>query len=213
MSRNFIHTIKKGEYRKKGQMFIINTCILIITLLMLVVGTSYTQPKTQKAVIEHMLYGRIFENIKEEMKRVPIYTFYTQRDENILDFLSFIRNYTNSRGLIFEGIYLGILYNTSDKIYVTFINSYGKELNVSLILNSTPTQEKNFIVSDSSIHQEELNVVISKNYILTIIFNGYQENINISIEENKRYYLYFFDIWLIQEENVRREKYINIFSL
>lgn len=202
---------KKGlkESRKKGQMFLITASILITVLLILAASVNISQPKLNRIYIESSIEDKIFENIKEEVNKSVIYSFYDNINENVLDFLKFVRNYAKGRGFIFSGIYLGIYYNNSNFVNISFINVWNEAINVTLKINSTNEQTDNFVINDGEIHNTIFNVTIEENYLLTILFNEYKEDINISTKNTTSSYTYFFDIRMISSLGTRREKYVN----
>lgn len=201
--------IKFKNTRKKGQMFLITAIILITTLVILAANIKISKPAIDRVYIETSIENKIFENIKEEIAKISLYAFYEDLHENVLDFLKFVRNYAIAKGFTFNGIYLGITHNKTDFINISFINSFGKAINLTLILNSTPEQIESFIVQDNEIYNTTFNITSGENYTIRIVFNEYEENIIIYTDDIKSSYTYFFDIKMTTPLGTRREKYAN----
>lgn len=190
-------------------MFLITASILITALVILAASTKMSQPKSDRIYLETSIENKIFENIKEEVAKLAIYSFYDDLNENFLDFLIFVRNYVKAKGFAFNAIQLGIYHKNSDFINISFINAWGEELNVTIKINSTPEQSHIFKINDGEIYNSTFNITIGEDYKITIIFNEYKEDITISTNSTKGYYTYFLDLNMISLLGTRREKYIN----
>ncbi|MFH8107806.1 MAG: hypothetical protein QXJ25_02165 [Candidatus Aenigmatarchaeota archaeon] len=208
--RNINNKIVK--LRKKGQMFLITAVILMVTLVILAASIKVSQPALDRAYIESSLESKIFKNIKEEIAKIPIYSFYDELNENVLDFLTFVRNYVKPKGFRINVIYLASYHNNTNFVNISFINFWNEALNVTLKINTTPEQTKNFIIEDSTVYDTKFDITPGENYTLEILFNGYEEKIIIQTNTMKSSYTYFFDIRMFSSLGTRIEKYVNTIS-
>lgn len=207
MSKENKKIVKLG---KKGQMFLITATILILALVILASSIKISQSKFDRIYIENSIEDKIFENIKEEISKVAIYSFYDKLNENVLDFLIFVRNYAKAKGFRVSTLYIASYHNNTNFVNISFINCWNEQLNVTIKINTTPEQTENFLVNDQEIYNTTFSIVGGENYKLKIIFNEYEEDFIIHTDSMKSSYTYFFDIRMVSSLGTRIEKYTNM---
>jgi hypothetical protein len=190
--------------KDKGQMFLIAAAIIITSLVILISTVNFISPNIQKRYIENSLENKIFENVKKEIAKVPIYSFYTEINENVLNFLQFLEKYLSSKGFDFNAFYMSINYSGGDKTNISIINFFDNEINVTIVLNSSPEQLESFIAEKNTIYNVTFSVTPNSNYNLNI---KYEENEkNITFNTSKPSYKYFFDLVFASNLGIRRWK-------
>ena len=188
----------------KGQMFLIAAAIIITSLVILLSNINFVSPDIQKRYIENSLENKIFENLKEEIAKVPIYSFYNEINENVLNFLQFLEKYLSSKGFDFNAFYLSINYSGSYIANVTIINFFDNEINVTLVLNSSPEQIESFIAQKNTIYNVSFSVNANDNYNLNVKYEENEENITFNTYNPS--YKYFFDLIFTSNLGIRRSK-------
>jgi len=190
--------------KHKGQMFLIAAAIIITSLVILLSNINFVSPDIQKRYIENSLENKIFENLKEEIAKVPIYSFYNEINENVLNFLQFLEKYLSSKGFDFNAFYLSINYSGSYIANVTIINFFDNEINVTLVLNSSPEQIESFIAQKNTIYNVSFSVNANDNYNLNVKYEENEENITFNTYNPS--YKYFFDLIFTSNLGIRRSK-------
>jgi len=190
--------------KRKGQMFLIAAAIIITSLVILLSNINFVSPDIQKRYIENSLENKIFENVKDEITRVPIYSFYDEINKNVLNFLQFLEKYLSSKSFDFNAFYISINYSGGNKANVTIINFFDNEINVTLVLNSSPEQIESFIAQKNTIYNVSFSVNANDNYNLNVKYEENEEN--ISFNTNKPSYKYFFDLIFTSDLGIRRWK-------
>ena len=193
-----------NEMKYKGQMFLIAVTIIITGLVILISTVNFISPSIQKRYIENSLEGKIFENVKNEIAKTPLYSFYDEIEETLLDFSQFLEKYLSSKGYDFKAFYVSINYSGGETVHISLINSFDSEADVTLILNSTPQQNKSFILQKNTIYNVNFSVGTNSNYKLVVIYDENEEN--ITFNTNKPSYEYFFDLIFLSELGKRRWK-------
>jgi len=190
--------------KHKGQMFLIAAAIIITSLVILLSNINFVSPDIQKRYIENSLENKIFENLKEEIAKVPIYSFYNEINENVLNFFQFLEKYLSSKGFDFNAFYLSINYSGSYIANVTIINFFDNEINVTLVLNSSPEQIESFIAQKNTIYNVSFSVNANDNYNLNVKYEENEENITFNTYNPS--YKYFFDLIFTSNLGIRRSK-------
>jgi PKD repeat protein len=116
--------------------------------------------------------------------------------------LQFLEKYLLSKGYDFKAFFVFVNYSGSEIAYISLINFFDNEMNVTLVLNSSPEQSESFIAQKNTIYNVSFSVNANNNYNLNVKYEENEKNIKFST--NKPSYTYFFDLTFISDLGTRR---------
>lgn len=201
--------------KKKGQMFLIISVIIVLTLIMLKTSVNLTDIFQKKREMEGKFDKEIFENFKNEfIKTIEIsYHQPSNISRNVFDFANFTRKKMKERLFTFKLLYVGsITPKSGTNMNVTLINLLDNPINASLSLNGSIQNNDNMI--DSSDWKTTFVINPGQNYVLTVSHNNtYQNNITIETESGISRYIAFFDMSLSDLETTYKDKFQKTYTL
>jgi len=203
--------------RKKGQMFLISSVIIVVVLILLKVNISLPDIMQQKKELEGKFEREFFTNIKNEIQKVIEISYHQSKNitNNVFDFGNFTRKEMAERLLDFELLYVSSITpkeTGSVTMNVTLVNLLNKPINATLILNSSVKNQDNIV--DMTTWSTDFTVDQGEDYVLTISYNGtYEENVTIKMESGKSKYVAFFDIVLKGLETTYKDKFQKSYTL
>jgi len=206
--------------RNKGQMFIIAAVILIAVLIILKTGVNLPDIIQRNRELEGKFEHDFFVNIVDKLKKTIDISYHQPSNitNNVYNFANFTRKKMTERLQDFQFLYLSCITpasSGSDIINISVINLLNKPVNLTIQINSSPTQSDN---KDNMIDKTKWNtnftITQGNIYILTVSYNGtYEENITIITKVNRSVYVGFFDIVLAGSETIYKDKFQKSYTL
>ena len=206
--------------RNKGQVFLISAIILIVILVILRTGNNLPDVIQSSKKLQENFEKDFFINVVNELVKTIEISYYQPGNmtNNVYNFGNFTRKKMTERLQEFEFLYIGSITpksSGSDTMNVSVINLLNEPINLTLSLNSSPTQiRNNNNMGDYSSYDTSFSITQGTHYILTISYNRtYEENITIETASEKSKYVGFFDITLIGSETTYKDKFQKDYTL
>lgn len=204
--------------RCKGQMFLITSIIIIVTLILLKTTINLPEIIQGETETESKFEQQFFENTANELVKTIEISYYQPNNitNNIFDFGNFTRKKLSGHLLNFKFLYVGSITprtTGTDSMNITVLNLLGKTINATLQLNSsTPTNFSEMV--DKSRWDISYSINQGLNYILTIGYNNtYEESIIIETKPQQSVYTAFFDVTLENPEIMYKDKFQKSYTL
>ena len=172
--------------KNKGQIFLILSVIIIVVFLLLRGSVNLPDIIQRQKDTGSRFEKRFFSNtIDEFQKAIEISSKYDNVSTNIFDFANFT------------------------------INLMNKSINLTLTLNSTPSQSlnmDNFL--DRTMRENTFTIAQGNDYTVTISYNStYNENMTFITRNGFKYYNAFFDITLRSRDTSYKDKFQRTYRL
>lgn len=209
--------------KNKGQMFLIMSMIIIVTLMVLKSSMDLPKIMETKRYMEMGLERKEFNNIKDELTRTIEFSYYQSSDiaANVKKFISFARNHLKARTVVLKGIAVESIFPTvaagvDTRMNVTVFNFFDSKinsLNLSFIDSTTLLNDQTFTsISDGQTIETNftINTNADKNYTLSAFYllpsENKTEEISIPAKIGKSTYVGFFDIRFVSERLEQRDR-------
>lgn len=204
----------------KGQIFLITSVIIVLTLVILKTSIDITSIIENKKNLESGLERLEFENAHSELIRTVDYSYNFSNNitGKIEDYLRFARNSFNSRITDFEvlevaSIYPAVTSGSLTRINFTVFNLLGREidfLNLTFSatnVSTTLSRLQNGIAVNAN---STFTTSSAINYTLTVFWNTTEgnntEQIRIPVDPGKSRFVGFFDLRLRSDRLDQRDK-------
>ena len=211
----------------KGQIFLIASVIVIITLVLIKNSIDITSVLENKRSLESSLERLEFENAKRELIRTVDYSanFSTNISTGVEIFLKFSQNVFSQRTNDFQAIAVSTYYprvvsGSMVTINFTVLNLLERNLDfLNLTFSSTNVSTTFRDVAQAAIVTTNSTFTTSNtvNYTLTVFYNTTQgnitENILIPVEIGKSKFVGFFDLILKSSRLTQRDKFTETIDL
>ena len=206
--------------KDKGQVFLITAVIMIIILVLLRIGTNLPDIIQRGRKLEGQFEKDFFINVAHELSKVIEISYHQSNNitNNVYNFGNFTRKKMTEKMQEFEFLYVGCITpksSGSDTMNVSAINLLNEPINLTLTLNSTPTQTRNrdnFV--DYNSYNTSFSITQGTHYVITVSYNRtYVENITIETVSGKSKYVGFFDTTLIGKETTYKDKFQKSYTL
>ncbi len=203
--------------RNKGQIFIILSVIIIVVFLILRGTVNLPDIIQRQKDTESRFERRFFTNTVDEFqKAVEISSKYDNISSNVFDFANFTRQRMSERLNDLDLLFVGTLsQRTGTTLNVSAINLLNKPINLTLTLNSSPSQSlnmDNFL--DQTKRENTFTISQGTDYALTIAYNNtYSENTTFVTKNGFKYYNAFFDITIRSRDTSYKDKFQKSYKL
>jgi hypothetical protein len=206
--------------KDKGQVFLITTVILIVILVILRAGVNLPDILQRGRKLEGKFEKDFFVNVVNELPKVIEISYHQSSNitNNVYNFGNFTRKKMTEKLQEFEFLYVGSITprsSGSDTMNVSAINLLNEPINLTLTLNSSPTQTRNHDnMADYNRYDTSFSITQGTHYTLTVSYNEtYEENITIETESEKSKYVGFFDVTLTGSETTYKDKFQKSYTL
>lgn len=203
--------------RNKGQVFLIISIIIIVVFLILRGSVNLPDIIQRQKDTESRFERKFFTNtVSEFQKAVEISSRYDNISTNVFDFANFTRQRMSDRLNDLDLLFVATLsQRTGTTLNVSAINLLNKPINLTLTLNSTPSQSvnmDNFL--DRTKRESTFTITQGTNYAVTISYNStYTENMTFITRNGFKYYNAFFDIALRSRDTTYKDKFQRSYRL
>ncbi len=211
----------------KGQIFLITSVIVVLTLVLLKNSIDITSVIENKRSLEIGLERLEFENARNELVRTVDYSYNTSRNitGKVDDYLRFARNSFNARTTDFRVLEVAAVHPTVTsgsltRINFTVFNLMGRELDfVNLTFSATNVSTTLSQLQDGIAVEANstFSTTAAVNYTLTVFWNTSEgnntEQIRIPVEVTKSKFTGFFDVQLKSNRLKQRDKVVETIDL
>ncbi len=203
--------------KNRGQIFLILSVIIIVVFLLLRGSVNLPDIIQRQKDTESRFEKRFFSNTVDEFQKVvEISSKYDNISTNVFDFANFTRQRMSERLNDLDFLFVAALsQRTGTTLNISAINLMNKPMNLTLTLNSTPSQSlnmDNFL--DRTMRENTFTIAQGNDYTVTISYNStYNENMTFITRNGFKYYNAFFDITLRSRDTSYKDKFQRTYRL
>jgi len=209
---------------RKGQIFIIMAIIVIVAMVLLKTSLNLTSILENKRFLELGLENLEFQNLRNEFtKTMQISYNQTNISSNLNNFISFSKDSFLSRATILTAIGLtatfpNVAQNITTPLNITVMNYLDEDI-TSLNLTFNNTLQSFTSVGKSSVLVTNFSFNTSANINYSLVLNyssssfNSSENITIPVEIATTKFIGFFDIKIVSNRLMQRDKFTEIIVL
>lgn len=194
----------------KGQIFLIISIIVSITLIILKSNLNIKSILEAKRFLEIGIERKEFENLRNEFLKLTQINSSKDMEEKTEDFLRFLRNSYDSRLMEFRGILINFYYS-NPYLNFSFFNGIGSTIKlINISLENQYFEKRN--LADLSKFKGSFNIQIDqKDFKNVVVYYEYldknsTEIFNITLDPSKITYFGFYHIFLSSERTNLNDK-------
>lgn len=200
----------------KAQMFLL-AAIIIVTAIVISLSTFRpTAIEVEKRTLLMRFGKQTADNVGVELENAIEFSYGDAQNMtlNFFDFANFTKKKMAERSIELKLFFLSTLTNiTLSEMNVSIINLIGKTINVSVAINTSPSQSNSKILSDYELWNFKF-ISISSNttYQLNISYEKERKNLLVKVGE-KDIYTAYFDLKLESDDALHRRFFEESYEL